>query len=100
LNTLGVFMISVGIVFLVYSVITRKKVNIYNRGDSKIILNEHKFLRLQLYISILNSAYLIVFGFIVIEYNLINVYIALSPLLFHFINYLVILIGKAKQYIR
>lgn len=93
-------MIALGIMFLIYSIISKDKINIYNRRDNLSILNERKFLKLQLYFSVLSSVYLIIFGLAVIIYNLDNLYVLLSPLIFRFINYMVILVSKAKQYIK
>lgn len=100
MNILGLVMIILGIIFLIYSIISKDKINIYNRRDNLSILNERKFLKLQLYFSVLSSVYLITFGLAVIIYNLDNLYVLLSPLIFRFINYMVILVSKAKQYIK
>lgn len=100
MNILGLVVIISGIIFLIYSIISKDKINIYNRRDNLSILNECKFLKLQLYFSVLSSVYLITFGLAVIIYNLDNLYVLLSPLIFRFINYMVILVSKAKQYIK
>lgn len=100
MNTIGLVLIFVGIIFLIHSIKCKNKVNVYNRGNNLIIVNKHKFLKLQLYLSIFNSACIITFGLVVIIYNLKSAYIILFPLLFHFINYLIRLIGRTKQYIK
>jgi hypothetical protein len=100
LNIVGLVLIGAGLIFLIYSIICKNKVNIYNRSNDFIILNKQKFLNLQLYFSILNSICAIILGLIVIKYNLISIYIALYPLVFHLINYLIKLTGEIKKYIK
>lgn len=100
MNSLGLVIIATGLIFLIYSVIWRNKVNIYNGSDKYVVTNMQQFLILQLWISVLNSVFLIVLGFIVIIGNLLNIYVVTSPLLFHFINYITIIIGRKKQYIK
>lgn len=99
MNILGLVVIIAGIMFLTYSIISKNKINIYNRRDNLSIKNERKFLKLQLYFSVLNSVYLITYGLVILIYDLDNLYIVLSPLIFHFINYLIRLIGKSQGYI-
>lgn len=99
MKNLGLVIIAVGIIYLIYSILFKNKVSIYNRKDYIIILDEQRFLKLQLNISIINSACTILFGLIVYIYNFSNPIIILYPLAFHFINYLTLLIGKKRQYI-
>ena len=99
MNILGLVPIALGIIFLIYSVIYKNKIGI-NRSDKFIIVNKEKLLTLQLYCSIFNSVCMIIVGIIVILYNLPNIYVVAYGLIFTFINYLVIPIGKNKQYIK
>jgi O-antigen/teichoic acid export membrane protein len=99
LNVFGLFIIAAAVIFLIYSIINKNKVRI-SFSDIYIIINEKRFLSLQLYCSILNSACMIIFGIIVNIYKLNSPYIILYPLLFHFINYIKIPIGRVKQYIK
>lgn len=88
---------------LIYSFICKNKVNYYNRYYNNftfIILNEEKFLKLQFYISIFNSVFTIIFGIIVVIYDLHYIYVISYPILFHFINYMLQPIGKSKKYIK
>lgn len=100
MNLLGLVIIATGLVFLIYSVIWRNKVNIYNRDDKYVITNMQQFLILQLWISVINSVILIILGFTIITGSLPNIYGVASPLLFHLINYITIIIGRKKQYIK
>lgn len=99
LNILGFTVIAIAIIILIYSILSKNKVSAKLR-DSFIILNEHKFLSLKLYCSIFNSVGMIIFGIIVIRYNLPSPYVTAYPLLFRFVNYLIIPIGRTKQYIK
>lgn len=99
MNLLGLLIIATAVIFLIYSIINKNKVSI-SFSDIYIILYEERFLSLQLYCSILNSACMIIFGIIIIKYKLNSPYITLYPLLFHFINYTKIPIGRVKHYIK
>ncbi|MGV8984035.1 hypothetical protein [Clostridium sp.] len=99
MNTLGLAIAVVGLGFLIESIIFKNKVNIYNRSDKFIIVNKEGFLKLQLYISILNSMCMSVFGIIVIIYDLPNSYVVAYPILFQLINYMIRPISRSKQYI-
>lgn len=100
LNLVGLVLVLSGLTFLIYSVICKDKVNIYNRSDNLIIVDRQKFLLLQFYFSILNSICMSIFGIIVIIYNLSDIYVIAYPLLFHIINYIIKLVAKSKQYIK
>jgi len=100
MNKLGLGIIIIGIIYLLYSILFKNKVNIYNKKSYYVVLDKHKFLKLQLYISIINSVCAILFGLVAYIYNLSNSYILLYPLVFHLINYVTILIGKRRQYIK
>jgi len=99
LNIPGFALIALGLIFLIYSVINKKKIMI-NRSDKLIIVNKQKILTLQLYCSIFNSVCMVLLGTMVIVYNLPNMYVLVYGFIFIFINYLVIPIGITKQYIK
>ncbi len=91
-----------GILFLIYSLSCKNKVNYYNRyyeNFTFIIVDKEKFLKLQLYISIFNSACMIAFGIILTIYDLPYIYLTSYPILFHFINYMIQPVGRSKGYI-
>lgn len=71
-----------------------------NRSDNLIIVNKQKLLTLQLYCSIFNSVCMIIWRIVAIICNLSNLYIISYGFIFIFINYIIIPIGKAKQYIK
>jgi len=100
LNIVGSALIVLGIIFLIYSIMSKNKVNIYNRRNNLIVINKHKFLKLQLYFSIFTSVCVIAWGLIIGLYNLPNIYILLSPLLFPFMNSIINPISRIKGYIK
>ncbi|NFC04841.1 hypothetical protein EXN00_05970 [Clostridium botulinum] len=99
MNIPGLILIVIGIIFLIHSVIYKNKIGI-NRSNKFIIVNKQKLLNLQLYCSILNSACMVIWGVVVIRYNLPNIYVAAYGLIFTFINYIVIPIARGKNYIK
>lgn len=99
LNIVGMVIIATAFIFLIYSII-RKNIVRVKYTNTFIIINEPKFLKLQLYGSILNSVYMIIFGLIIVVFKIPSIYIILYPLLFHLIDYLIIPVGKTKQYIK
>ncbi|WP_346962335.1 hypothetical protein [Clostridium sp.] len=99
MNIPGLSLIAIGIIFLIYSVIYKNEIMI-NKSDKLIIVNKQKLLTLQLYCSIFNSVCMIIGGSIVIIYNLPNLCVLAYGFIFIFINYIIIPIGKTKQYIK
>lgn len=99
MKAFAIVLIIFGIGFLIYSIISRNKLNIYNRSDKFTVINEKGILKLQLYISIINSFLLIFFGATVILYELRNLIIVGYPLVFHLINYTTILVSRHRKYI-
>lgn len=99
MNIPGFILIVIGIIFLIHSVIYKNKIGI-NRSNKFIIVDKQKLLNLQLYCSILNSAYMVILGVVVIRYNLPNIYVVAYGLIFTFINYIVIPIARGKNYIK
>jgi len=75
-------------------------VTIYNRSDRMIVLNQERFLKLQLYFSIVNSILMIIIGLIITMFNLGITYVMASVMLFHTINYLLRIVAKSKKYIK
>lgn len=95
----GLIVITLGLILLIFSFIDKDKVIIKNSNRFNIV-NKQKFLNLQLYCLILISAGMIVLGIIIIIYNIPIRYILPYALVFLFIDYIIILIGRVKQYIK
>ena len=89
-----------GMLYLLYSIVNRKKVTIYNRSVKIISGKEADFLRLQLLFSILNSIVLILSGFILISFEISALVIVIIPVIFHIVNLFLKIISRQKGYIR
>ena len=99
----GIMYSVMGLVYLIYSVLCRGKVNYYNRKYIRkiemTIIKSSEFLSLQLKFSILNSIYLIMYGILIIIFNLNNVFIIAGSLPFLLLNFLLIVESKGKGYV-
>ncbi len=95
----NIFISIFGVVYLVYAVLFRNKVTIYNKRSGMIVLNNEKYFKLQLYFSILNSLWMIIVGAIATRANLVTPNILLLPILFHLINWISTLVARRKGYI-
>lgn len=100
MNIFGLVLVVLGVIFLIYSVISKNKVNIYNRRYDLLLIVEHKFLKLQLAFSIFNSVFIIAWGLMMVVYNLPSFYILFAPLPFHFINFICAALSRSRGYIK
>lgn len=96
---LGIILIAFGIFYLIYSIIFSNKATIYFKSLKIIKEKEKEYLKLQLNFSILNAFIIIVIGIVVVIYNLNIAYVIISPLILHFVNFMVKTISKRKGYI-
>lgn len=99
INWIYLVLSTIGIIYLIYSILCRNRVTLYNRSDKIVIIKSIEFLKLQLYFSIVNSLFLIIYGIVLTIYNVNHIYFLLAPLIFHFINYLLRIVSKKKKYI-
>jgi len=103
MNWFGISLVLIGVIYLIYSVLFRNKVNYYNRRFSRrnkmTIIKSSEFLRLQLNFSILNSILYIVSGVLIIIFNLDNLFIIVVAILFSLINFLLVVKSKMKGYV-
>ncbi|MGK0465833.1 hypothetical protein [Clostridium sp.] len=103
MKLLEIFYPLAGIVYLIYSVLCRNKVTYFSRAyyrtsEMKFIkLNE--FLGLQLKFSIFKSIYLILYGILMIRFNLNNVFFIAGLLPFHLIDLVLIIRSRNMGYI-
>ncbi|MCF8018712.1 MAG: hypothetical protein K9L62_04820 [Vallitaleaceae bacterium] len=98
MNYLGLALVFFGLFFLGYSEMTKNKVNMYNKKIiQRSLIKEEQFLKIQRVLMIVNSIGMIIFGFIVLLYNLRDLYVVAYPFLFHMINYSIIPISRRKQ---
>lgn len=99
LNSLGLFIIVVGIIYLIYSIVFRNKKTIYFKNIKISKGRKDEYLKLQLYFALLNSLILIIIGSIIVGYNLNSPFIYLVPILNHIVNFIMNQVGKKKGYI-
>jgi len=103
MNWIGILPILMGVIYLIYSVLSKDKVTYYNRRFSKrnemTIIKLSEFLRLQLNFSILNSIFCIISGILIIIFNLNNIFILIVPLVFSLINFSLVVESKMKGYV-
>lgn len=95
----NIYIIIFGVVYLIYAVLFRNKVTIYNKRNEMVVLNKEKYFKLQLYFSIINSLWVIIFGIIATKGNLVSHNILLLPIPFHIINLVTTLVARALGYI-
>lgn len=99
MNWLGIFAITFGICYLVYSIKFRDKPTFYFRDITIVKGKEGKYLRIQLYFSILISLIFIVIGIIVAKNDLDSIYVVITPLILHLINFMIKMISRTKGYV-
>ncbi|PHO07620.1 hypothetical protein BFT35_04960 [Thermoanaerobacterium thermosaccharolyticum] len=99
MNWMGIVIVIAGVVYLIYSFLSKDKLTYYSRRIKMTLIKSNEFLKLQLKFSILNSIYLIIFGILIVVFNLNTVFIVVAAVLFHFINFLLILEAKKKGYV-
>ncbi len=98
MNIPGIILILIGIVFLIYSIISRNEINI-NKIDKFNIKDIDKLLNLQFTANIINSLIMICLGFIIVIYNFSNLYVIFYAFIFVLINYIITPIAVKKGYI-
>lgn len=99
LEALGVTLAIIGLLYLMYSIIFRKKTTFYFKNIKVLKDKKTKYLKLQLYFAILNSLILIVIGSIIIIHNLKSPLVFLVPILFHIVNIIMKKLSNRKGYI-
>lgn len=100
MNWPGLVIILTGILYLIYSVIFRKKTTIYSADVEIIKGKEDEYFKLRLYLSVLNAFILIGVGIIEFIYDLDSIYIVSTPLIFYLINFIINVISKKEGYIK
>ncbi len=103
MTQMGMVYVLCGIIYFIYSIIWKDTVTFFSKEYSKssdmTVLNWSKFLGLQLRISILNAAYLILYGIALSVFNLSYVFFVAGALPFHMLNLLMIMRGKTREYV-
>ncbi len=99
MNLLGVFLILLGVAYLIYSIIYRETITIYFKNIKLKEDKKREYYKLQLCFSIINSLIVMAVGIFITIKDARLAYIAVFPLLVHLINYIMKLVGKDKGYL-
>lgn len=94
--TTSIFLIALGIIYIIYSVINKDKIFINNK-ENYIILDKEN---LQLFTNILSSLILIGFGIFKIIYEFKDYYILISAFIYILLNYLMVPIGLKNNILK
>lgn len=97
---LAYLIIIVGIIYGIYTVYSRRKVNIYIKRYVGEILKEDNFYLVQFVIGVLNSMMLIAFGIFVLTLHKEVFYLFLSIIMFHLFNFSIVLICSQLKFIK
>lgn len=97
--TTSIFLIALGIIYIIYSVINKDKIFINNK-ENYIILDKEKLQNLQLFTNILSSLILIGFGIFKIIYEFKDYYILISAFIYILLNYLMVPIGLKNNILK
>lgn len=98
--TFNLGLIVIGLLFLVYSIHTKNKLNYYNSYRVKELRNKEGFYSLQWKFALLNVIVLIGVGIYAHIFAPPFRYVVLVVIVFHGINYVPIIIGKRLGYIK
>ncbi|MBX4258560.1 hypothetical protein KTC96_18870 [Clostridium estertheticum] len=103
MNWIGILPVSIGVLYLIHSVLFSDKLTYYNRRFSKrnkmTIMKSSEFLKLQLNFSILNSMYCIIFGILIIILNLNSLFILVVAIVSSLMELLLIVKSKINGYV-
>lgn len=75
-----------GIVYFIYSIVNKSKINIYNKYKNVNDSNRELFLKYQLVIAVLSSILSIAIGIVMLAFDLNMYFIFLSPILISLSN--------------
>lgn len=96
---LGYALIIIGIIYGIYANYCKHQINLYLKPHIAKLTNEKGYFRIQFWISVINSLFLVIAGVILIVKNLEVYYAFGSILIFHMINYSILLISRKLKYI-
>ncbi|MVX64992.1 hypothetical protein GKZ28_14965 [Clostridium chromiireducens] len=103
MNLNGILPVLTGVIYLIYSVLVRDKVNYKNRRFSRrnemTIIKLNEFLRLQLNFSVLSSICCMISGMLIIIFNLNDLFILVVPIVFGLMDFLLVVKSKMKGYV-
>ncbi|GFZ30890.1 hypothetical protein CSC2_14160 [Clostridium zeae] len=99
MNFIGLIPVFIGVIYLIYSVLCKNKLNYYSRRSKIKVVKSYEFLALQFNFAIINTIYLIAYGFLIIVFNLDSIFVILGLAGFYTINFLLLLQSKKRGYI-
>ena len=103
MNLVGIIPVLTGVIYLIYSILIRDKLNFYNRRFSRrnemTIIKSNEFLRLQFNVAVINSICSIITGILVIIFNLNDLFIFLVPLVLSLMDFLLVVKSKMMGYV-
>lgn len=103
MNWNGILAVLTGVIYVIYSVLVRDKVNCKNRRFSRrnemTIIKLNEFLRLQLNFSVLSSICCMISGMLIIIFNLNDLFILVVPIVFSLMDFLLLVKSKMKGYV-
>ncbi len=97
---LAYLIIIVGVIYCIYTVYARRKVNVYIKKYVGEILDEDNFYLVQFVIGILNSMMLIAFGIFVLTFHKEVFYLFLSLIIFHLLIFSIVLVCSQLKFIK
>ena len=89
MNWFGIFFILLGIAYLIYSIVNKDEINFYFTNIKIIKGKEEAYFKLQLIFSVINALIIIVIGSIAVIYNIEALFLIISTLIIHFLNYII-----------
>ncbi len=99
LDQLGYLLILISVIYCIYINSSKTNINIYLKGFIIDVKKKEKYFNLQFWIGMINSIFLMCAGVVIIRMHYGSIFAAGVVLIFHLINYLVIIISKKKGYI-
>ncbi|MBL4930384.1 hypothetical protein [Clostridium paridis] len=103
MNWLGMILIGLGLIYLLYSLLNKSKINYYFKGYIKRnemkIIKPIEYFKLQLSFSIFNALVFIACGVLISIFAPNDIFFIVALVPFHFINLLLMIESKKRGYI-
>jgi|GEM_PF-1078611 len=96
---LGYALIVIGIIYGIYANHWKHRINLYIKSHIAKVTNEKGFFRIQFWLCISNSLFLVIAGIFIIVMNPEAYYAFGSLIVFHIINYSIVIISSKLNYI-
>lgn len=96
---MGYILIIMGFLYGIYTYLCKHKINVYVKSFIDKITNEKGYFRIQFWVSIFNSLFLVLAGISILVMNLETYYLFGSIIIFHIINFAIVIISSKMKYI-